>query len=61
MQAILMYNINILVFLMTFAINYLLVGFMPTEVEKPINGPSPMILLQGYTVMASAFIGLPVY
>lgn len=60
MQAILMYNINILVFLMTFAINYFLDGIVPHDVRKP-SGPSPMILLQGYTVMASAFISLPVY
>jgi hypothetical protein len=60
MQAIIVYNINILVFLMAFAINYLLDGMVPHDARKP-SGPSPMILLQGYTVMASAYISLPVY
>jgi hypothetical protein len=59
-QAIIVYNLNILVILITLLMNTLLSDLFASQPRAP-TGPNPMVLLQGYTIMASAFIGLPVY
>lgn len=59
-QAIIIYNINIIVILITTLMNTLLSDLFASQPSAP-TGPNPMVLLQGYTIIASAFIGLPVY
>lgn len=61
MQALLLYNINILIVLISNFFNSTLSSAIEGANKKGPSEPNPMMLLQGYTVMAAIFISLPVY
>jgi hypothetical protein len=60
MQAVLIYNATILVVLISALFNSLFQDVLPDEARRP-SGPNPIMLLQGYAMMSTAFIALPVY
>jgi hypothetical protein len=60
-QAMLIYNMNIVIVFISAFFNHLFKGALPEDGKNAASGPNPMMLLQGYAIMASAFISLPVY
>ena len=59
LQSLLIYNINILIVLISRLFNNLFKNNLDTGAT--IKEDNPMMLLQGYTIMATAFITLAVY
>jgi hypothetical protein len=61
MQALLLYNINIIIVLISNFFNSTISSAIGGVEKKGPSEPNIMMLLQGYTVMAAIFISLPVY
>lgn len=63
LQSCIIYNINIIILLISNFFNMFLSQYMSKETEVPNNAKntSNINVVQGYLIMATAFIHLPVY
>ena len=65
LQSLLIYNINIFIILISALFNRFFTQYLQENVDTGGQPPeaknNPTILMQGYTIMASAFINAPVY
>jgi hypothetical protein len=60
MQSIILYNINIIIILLSSFFNKIILNSIDGK-NINTNKTSPIIIIEGYIIMATAFIGCSVY